>query len=287
MSNEKKISVSFNQEQNSDRLLERLLSWAKPYTKNRCLLKTLTVHDFRSQYLGSILGFFWSIIKPLALIGIYALVFSSVITPVNNEQGEPFNFGLYIYSGMLPWLAIQESLQRGSTVFVDFSHLVKHHSIPISLLPFHIVLSATISEFMAIIVFLLIKLVITHGATYHCIFILALIPIQIVFCYGLTLITATLNVFLRDISHLTTTILFIWFFTSPIVFPLESFPVYIQKVMWINPLTSLTEIYRDLLLIGCFPSVSTVLFFCFFSVLFLVVGYSLYHKMHKVIVDWV
>lgn len=287
MSDAKKIPVSFDQERNSDRLFERLFTWAKPYTKNRYLLKTLTVHDFRSQYLGSILGFFWSIIKPLALIGIYALVFSSIIAPVSNEQGETINFGLYIFAGMLPWLAIQESLQRGTTVFIDFSHLVKHHDIPISLIPFHIVLSGTVSEFMALIVFLLIKLVITHSATYHCIFILALIPIQILFCYGLTLIASTLNVFLRDISHLTTTILFIWFFTSPIVFPLGNFPIYIQKVMWINPLTSLTEIYRDLLLIGRFPSVSAVFLFFSFSVLFLVVGYSLYHKMHKAIVDWV
>lgn len=287
MSDAKKINASLDRVPNADRLFERIFAGSQTFANNWRLLKTLTVHDFRSQYLGTILGFLWSIIKPLALIGVYALVFSSIVTPVNNEQGESFNFGLFIFSGMLPWLAIQESLERGSTVFIDFSHLVKHHAIPLSLLPFHIVLSATVSEFIAILAFILVKLLTTHSITYHFIFILVLIPIQVCFCFGLTLIVTTVNVFLRDISHLTTTVLFIWFFTSPIVFPLENFPPYLQKMMWINPLTSLTEIYRDLVLVGRVPSIETVFLFISFSVLFLVIGYCVYQKTHKVIVDWV
>jgi lipopolysaccharide transport system permease protein len=254
---------------------------------NWYLLGILSVHDFRSQYLGSILGLFWTIIKPLALIGIYAVVFSSVITTIADQKGEPFNFGLFIFAGMLPWLAVQESLQRGTTIFVDFSHIVKHHAIPLKLLPFHIVLSATASELIAIVVFLLIKWLFNQNITPQCILILGLIPFQIAFCYGLTLMTATLNVFVRDISHLTTTLLFIWFFTTPIVFSLEHFPLLLQKILWLNPLTSLTKLYRDLLLVGRIPSVTTILIFLFFSVLFLVIGFYLHDKTRKAIADWV
>lgn len=255
--------------------------------EHRHLIFTLSVHDFRSQYLGSVLGFFWSLIKPLVLIGVYALVFSWVVTPTTSGQGKPLNFGLYIFAGMLPWLAIQESLQRGTTVFVDQSHLIRHHAIPLYLIPFHIVLSATVSEIMALMVFLLIKGLIDQNITSYCVLIMALIPIQIIFCYGMALMVATLTVFLRDFSHLTTTILFVWFFTSPIVFPLESLPAYLQRIIWFNPLTGLTEIYRDLLLVGRLPAVPAVASFLFFTVLSMVVGLSFYYKSRKEIVDWV
>jgi ABC-type polysaccharide/polyol phosphate export permease len=248
---------------------------------------TLSVHDFKSQYLGSILGLFWTVIKPLTLIGIYAVIFSSVMTTITDEKGEPFNFGLFIFAGMLPWLAIQESLQRATTVFMDFSQIVKHHTFPLNLLPFHIVLSATASELIAIVAFLLIKWLFSGNMTSHCVLVLGLIPIQIAFCFGLTLVTATLNVFLRDISHLTTTILVVWFFTSPIVFSLEHFPVLVQKILWLNPLTSLTTLYRDVLLVGRMPSVTTMFIFLLFSTLFLIVGLYLYDKTRKAIVDWV
>lgn len=251
------------------------------------LLKTLSVNDFRTQYLGSALGLLWTIIKPLALIAIYATVFSFVVTPDNLQQGKAINFGLFIFAGMLPWLAIQESLQRGVGVFIDLSHLVRHHSIPLSLLPLHIVISATVSELIAIAVFLLIKWIITQNVSLYCILILGLIPIQVAFCYGMSLMVGTLNVFVRDISPLTTTFLFVWFFTSPIVFPLDNFPLQVKRLMWINPLTSLTHLYRDLLLYDRLPSiVPLVLFFCF-ACLSLMVGDWLYRKTHKVIVDWV
>lgn len=260
---------------------------ARQLIKHRHFFIALSIHDFNAQYLGSLLGFFWSIIKPLALIGIYSIVFSSVVAPVTDKQGESLNFGLFLFAGMLPWLAIQESLQRGSTVFVDLAHLVKHHPLPLSLLPFNIVLSATASQLIAVIAFIMIKLIINQSISFHLILILGLIPIQVVFCYGLALTIAILTIFLRDFSHLTTTVLFVWFFTSPIVFPLESLPITLQKLMWFNPLTSLIEIYRHLLLFECFPSIKAILIFIAFSVFFLFTGLFLFNKTKEVIVDWV
>jgi ABC-type polysaccharide/polyol phosphate export permease len=233
------------------------------------------------------LGFVWSILKPLALIGIYTVVFSSFIDSGKGWNGKPLNYGLYVFAGILPWLSIQESLQRGSTVFVDLSHLVKHHALPLSLLPLHIVLSTVISQLIAIVVCLIFKWTLTGGITYHVIFILAFVPFQILFCFGITLALATLNVFLRDISHLTTTLLFVWFFTSPIVYPIERLSGLLRDLLWLNPLTSLTVIYRDLLLFGRFPTAFAVTYFVFSSVLMLLCGYAFYRRTHRVIVDWI
>jgi ABC-type polysaccharide/polyol phosphate export permease len=158
---------------------------------------------------------------------------------------------------------------------------------PLSLLPLHIVLSTVISQSIAIIVYLIFQWTLTGSITFHVIFILVVIPFQILFCFGITLVLATLNVFLRDISHLTTTLLFVWFFTSPIVYPLERLSGLLRDLLWLNPLTSLTVIYRDLLLFGRFPTALAVTYFVFSSVVLVLCGFTLYRRTHRVIVDWI
>lgn len=252
----------------------------------RYLIWALAVHDFRAQYLDSALGFLWSWIKPLIMAGIYVVIFSSVASPGDSVTGGPGHFGLYVFAGMLPWFVLQESMQRGTTVLIDYAHLVRHHTLPLYILPFHIVLSATGSGIMAILVFLLLKSTISSLPDFHCLLLIAFLPVQILFCSGLSLLVCTTTVFIRDISHLTTAVLTIWFFASPIVFPLESLP-WLLKTPWLNPLVSLTQIYRDLLLFHQLPAMETVLFFSGFTVLSLLVGAFFYRKTHREIVDWV
>lgn len=252
----------------------------------RKLIWTLAIHDFRSQYMDSILGFFWAWIKPLVMAGIYVVIFSSIAGPANPDGVSRVNFGLYVFAGMLPWFIVQESLQRGTTVLVDYAHLVRHHALPLFIFPFHIVLSATLSGVMAITVFMMIRWIFFEPLSYSCLLLVFILPLQIIFCSGISLLLATTTVFLRDVSHLTTAFLTIWFFASPIVFPLEALP-WILRVPWLNPMVSLTMIYRDILLFDQLPSHINILWFTGFSLLVLMAGWFLYLKTSKEIVDWV
>ncbi len=251
------------------------------------LLWTLAKHDFYSQYLDSILGFIWALLKPLALVSCYALVFSSVMPQSDGSPLTRLNYGFYLFSGMLPWFVVQESLQRGTSVFLDHHTLVRHHVFPLYFFPFHIILSATASGLMAIVVFMFLKAVIYQHFTWHFLVILIILPLQVIFCLGFTLITSTITVFIRDIYHLTTTFLYVGLFASPILFPLETIPQNIRKWIWFNPITGLTVIYRDLILFGQFPSSNTWLHFFAFSMLSITIGIFLYRRTSKNIVDWV
>lgn len=251
------------------------------------LLKMMILGDLRSQHIGSVLGGLWFVVKPLVLIGIYTIVFSAAAKSVGALQGQSFNYGLFIFAGMLPWLAVQESAQRGSTIIVDLAQLVRHHVMPLGLLPLHIVLAVTLSQSVAVVVFLFIKWMVTGSISPFALFIIVVFPIQIVFCFGLALIVSIMNVFLRDISHFTTTALIVWFFASPIVFPLDRFSGFLSTIIWLNPMTGLTQIYRDLLLIGRFPSPLAVGTFVLSAVLLLMAGLGLYRRTHDAIVDWI
>lgn len=254
------------------------------FLSHRYMLWSLSVHDFRSQYLDSMLGLLWALIKPLVMIGIYVVVFTSVLD--SGTELKEVNFGLYVFAGMLPWLAIQESLLRGSTVMHDFSHLVRHHAIPLYILPFHLVLSATVSSFLATLVFILLKIFIAGSFSYHCLLIVAVLPAQIIFCFGLALLVSTVTVFIQDTHHFITAMLTVWFFASPIVFPRETLPWFLQSV-WSNPLVGLTSIYRDLLLFNKLPNLYDIFAFSIFTLFILVFGMIVYGRAREEIVDWI
>jgi lipopolysaccharide transport system permease protein len=251
------------------------------------LLKILTLSDLKAQHIGSVLGGLWFVVHPLVLIGIYTIVFSTAVTAVSAFDDGPINYGLFIFAGMLPWLGVQNSIQRGATIMVDLAQLIRHHTLPLGLLPLHVVLSVTLSQIIAVLVFLAIKLSLSAKIPLLAPLILLVIPLQIVFCFGLALIVGILNVFLRDISHLTTAGMLVWFFASPIVFPLESFSGFLRNIMWLNPMTGLTQIYRDLLLLGRIPSAMAVGSLVFFALGVVLVGTRLYRRTHHAVVDWI
>ncbi len=254
--------------------------------KHRYLILTLAIHDFKSQYMDSVLGFLWSWIKPLVLAGIYVFIFSSVVFSAELKTGKSYHFGLYVFAGMLPWFTLQESLQRSTNVLIDYAHLIRHHTMPIYILPLHLVFSSACSGIMAICVFLVVSSILVGLPGFHALLLFFVLPVQLLFYMGLSLAVSTVTVFIRDITHLIAAFLTIWFFSSPIVFPLEKLPWFLQSP-WLNPLVSLTQIYRDLLLFQNIPSVETIAAFSFFTTLSLMVGSFCYLRTHREIVDWV
>ncbi len=258
----------------------------KKLLKHRYLIRVLSVHDFRSQYVDSVLGVLWSMLKPLVLIGLYAAVFSAVIASTVTIDGARLNFGLFLFAGMLPWTAVQESVQRAVTVYTDQSSLVKQHTVPLYIYPLAIVISSTISAIFVIVVYIAVKVSLAGGFPRWSFFLLVVIPIQILFCYGLSILVSTLNVFVRDISHVTTTFLAVLFFTSPIIFPPDSLPATAKALMWLNPLTGFVHVYRDILLMDRVPSVAAMASVVLFAACSLLAGVFIYFRSRRQIVDW-
>ncbi len=251
------------------------------------LIWVLSAHDFSSQYLDSVLGFIWALLKPLALAGCYAIVFTAVVPQSEGVPTSRLSYGFFLFAGMIPWFVVQESLQRGTLVFIDHHSLVRHHAIPLYFFPLHIILSASASGILALLVLTVLKVIVYHSLSWHLLAFLWVLPLQVIFCFGFTLITATLTVFIRDIYHLTTTVLYILLFASPILFPFEMMPAYIRKWIWLNPITSVTVIYRDLFLFGKSPSSLALTHFITFACVSLIIGIILYRRTSKNIVDWV
>ena len=218
------------------------------------LLRTLVRRDLEARYKGSVLGNLWPLVNQLSQLLIYTYVFSIVLKvklSLHNVPENNFTFGLWIFAGLLPWIAFTGGLTQAASSVINQPNLVKKVVFPLALLPLVPILSALIES-----AFGMMALIVAIALTTHTLHItLALLPLvwltQLLLTAGLGYLAAGLTVFLRDIPQTLTVVLNIWFYMTPIIYPASSIPETFRGwVFWLNPIATISEVYRDIVLVG-------------------------------------
>lgn len=223
------------------------------FFRSTFLLRELAKRDFESRYAGSWLGFLWSFAQPLWLLALFTFVFSTVlqVAPTGERTA---SFAVFLFCGLLPWMAVHEAVNRSATVITDNAALVKKVSFRSELLVLSVVVTALLHEAIALAVFLVILAVTGQLAWGGLLAGLALaLPLQILLTLGLGLLVASAQVFLRDTSQALGLLLNGWFYLTPIVFPLALVPPRLRGWIELNPLTTLVGWYRYALVGGEVP----------------------------------
>jgi lipopolysaccharide transport system permease protein len=234
--------------------LRRWLPLNQQWLANYDLLRTLVRRDLEARYKGSILGNLWPLVNQLSQLLIYTYVFSVVLNVKLSLKGLPANdamFGLWLFAGLLPWMAFTNGLTQAASSVLGQPNLVKKVVFPLALLPLVPILSAFIESAFGLIA--LIVLVAISSQTLHNT--LALLPLvwlpQLLLTFGLGYFAAGFTVFLRDIPQTLGVLLNLLFYLTPIVYPASVIPEqWRDLVFWLNPLAAIAEVYRDLVLVG-------------------------------------
>ncbi|MBD2199016.1 ABC transporter permease [Calothrix anomala FACHB-343] len=218
------------------------------------LLRTLVRRDLEARYKGSVLGNLWPLLNQLSQLLIYTYVFSIVLKVKLNLKTLPennFTFGLWLFAGLLPWIAFTGGLLQSANSVVTQPNLVKKVVFPLALLPLVPILSTFIESSFGLMALIFFVALTSH--TLHTT--LALLPLvwltQLLLTAGLGYLAAGLTVFLRDIPQTLGVILSIWFYATPLVYPASQIPEQWRSwVLWLNPIAAIAEVYRDLILVG-------------------------------------
>jgi lipopolysaccharide transport system permease protein len=218
------------------------------------LLRTLVRRDLDARYKGSVLGNLWPLVNQLSQLLIYTYVFSIVLKVKLSLHGVPdnnFTFGLWLFAGLLPWISFTSGLAQAAIAVIAQPNLVKKVVFPLTLLPLVPVLSAFIESAFGLMALIFFVALSTH--TLHPT--LVLLPLvwitQFLLTAGLAYLTAGLTVFLRDIPQTLTVILNLWFYATPIIYPASAIPENFRGwVFWLNPIATISEVYRDIILVG-------------------------------------
>jgi len=220
----------------------------------RELILNLALRELKARYKNTVLGFFWSLLNPLAMM----LVFTAVFTVFMRSEVE--NFPIYALCGLLPWNFFSAAVMGSVSAIVNNSNLVTKVYFPREVLPIATVLANLVNFLLTLVVLFAALLLVQAPFNPWLLLLPVVILIQTAFILGLAFILSTLNVFYRDTLMVMDVAMLAWFFLTPIFYPLEELPkrypignieLDLHRTMYIlNPMASIINTYRDLLYRG-------------------------------------
>jgi lipopolysaccharide transport system permease protein len=223
---------------------------ARKYFHIRDLLWAWTSRTLRGRYQQSALGWLWAIVQPVATVAIFTVVFTRFV-PVDTG-GVPYI--IFSYSAVIPWTLLGSSLSDMSISLVQNMNLVGKIYFPREALPIAALLARLVD--FGISFALLAGLVIYYQRPVSLIGLLSLpiiLGIQLLLIVGLGLASAALSVFYRDVDPLLKLVIQIWFYASPILYPISLVPDKWHWLYFLNPMAGIIESYRQVLVYGGVP----------------------------------
>ncbi len=204
--------------------------------------------EIATQYRGSLLGASWVVIGPLVMILIYTLVFSQVMRARLTGVDSAFAYSVFLCAGLLPWNFFVDTISRLQSVFVANSNLMKKAKFPRICLP-AIALGTAAFNF-AVIASLFLAFLMLSGRFPGLVLLAALpaLAVQIALATGVGVLSATLNVFFRDVGQAVSLLLQFWFWLTPIVYPIGSLPSWAQSLLAWNPMAVVVSHYQSVVL---------------------------------------
>lgn len=228
--------------------------------------------DLRKRYKRSMLGYLWSMLHPLFMMIILAVVFSNIMR--SNIQ----DYAVFLFCGMLPWTYFDSTAQGALGTIRANAKIMENVSVPKYLFPLSIAWSNMVNFFLSLIPLALVILVL--GRSFH--FTMLALPIVIIplFCFtmGIALIFSVCAVFFEDTSHLVTVILRALYYLCPILYSREMLPEWLVPYVLLNPMFSIIELNRSLFYYGQLPDPVTYLIILSSSLVTLTVGLWIFKK---------
>ena len=227
----------------------------KELSAARELTVNLTLRELRGKYKRSVLGWTWSLLNPLATMVIFAVVFRfflKVPVPIGDPSGLQ-RFAFYLLCGLLPWNLLANGIGGSMGVLVGNSNLIKKTYFPREVLVGANVASWVVSLLIELGVLAVAFVVAGNFTLPWLVPVLFLVILQTAFVTGIALTLSVLNVYFRDVQHLVGILLQIWFYATPIVYPLSvvqdalSDRPALFSLYRLNPMVRFVEAYRDCL----------------------------------------
>ena len=249
--------------------------------RRRELLFHMTVRHLRGQYKQSILGYAWAFVNPLSLMLTLSFVFS-VIVKVNTGS---IPYPLFILIGLLPWNFFSSAVSSATDSITGASSLVTKVYFPRELLPTAAVLTKVVDLALGLIILVGMMAYYGYPPEWTLAWVPVLFAIHLVFILGLALPLAALNLFFHDVRFLVGVVLTLWFYITPVIYPVDLVPDKYRVLFDLNPNSLFINAYRRVVLQGISPGEDRLLLGLTVAVLTFIVGYFLFKRMESGFAD--
>lgn len=272
------------------------MRYLKEVLDSRELLANLTLREIRGQYKRTIFGQLWSLVNPLATMLVYTIVFAFILR-ITPEPGNPSGldiFAVWLLCGLLPWAFFSNVVQQGMGSLIANAGLVQKVYFTRIVLPLSKVGSVGYNWLFEMGV-LVVVLVLCGSFVWPWLpGVLVMMVILGIFAAGLALLLAVANVHFRDTQWFISIVMQIWFYLTPIIYPLslveEQSKIYdglfgtnitILDIYRINPLERFVAVFRQLLYDNRWPNFEDVLFCALWAIAAFVIGVWVFRRNEK------
>lgn len=239
----------------------------------RNLIWVLAWFEFKQRYKNSVLGYFWSLLEPLLMLGVLYLVFSNLM----RVQVE--HYPLFLLLGIILWNFFSRSTTASLMAIAGKQQLVKKVYFPRDILVIANCITALLMSIFESVVFLAFLLFFRIPLSLNIAWLPLIILLFFAIAVGTSLVLAALNVYYRDIQYIWALVLQIGFFATPVIYPLSVFPPSLLQVLSYNPLAQVIFLARDVTLYAKVPNSSSLVFVIFIAALVLLAGYEVFLRL--------
>lgn len=233
---------------------------------SRELLTNLMARELKGRYKRSTLGWIWSLLNPLATMAIFTIVFRLFLR-IDPPVGEPSgltNFALFLLCGLLPWNLLAAGMVEGAGALVSNAAVIKKVWFPRETIVLANVAALDVTFLIELAVLSVALLIVGNMVLPWLPVVLVLVALLSLFVLGLALALSVLNVYFRDVQYLLGIVMQLWFYATPIIYPISlvesaDFGRWDRLVMTIynlNPMVHFVAAFRDSFYNLRFPSAS-------------------------------
>ena len=250
------------------------------------LVKNFVYRDFKARFAGSILGITWNILHPLVMILIYVIIFSQVMRAKLPGLPSKYGYSVYLCAAIIPWGMFMETFQRYTNLFFEHANLIKKVSFPREILHVSALITASINFLISFTIFMFFLALLHVTGSHHVeitlyrmLLLFVVLVMQQVFSLGLGLAFSVLNVFFRDVGQLVNIATQLWFWFTPIVYPISVVPERLKGFFLLNPLYYFMKIYRAILYQNQAPQGNTLIIAAAVSIATFGIGLVIYKRL--------
>ena len=251
------------------------------FQKDIFILKQLVSKDFKIKYRRSFLGVAWSVLNPLLMMIVMAIVFTTIFAQGRNGSVTPEMYPLYLIVGNVTFAVMSDSTSQALSSIIQASSLLKKVKVHRFVFPVQKVLFSLVNFAFSLIAVAIVMLWFHVVPTWHLLLLPVCLILLMFFCMGLGLLLSAATVFFRDVMHLWSVVLTAWTYFTPIFWTTDyilKMPHILRVLMYANPMYNYLQFMREIFLFQTCPTPLEFGLCVAWAVIAMAIGYTVFHK---------
>ena len=249
--------------------------------KDIFILKQLVGKDFKIKYRRSFLGVAWSVLNPLLMMIVMAIVFTTIFAQGRNGSVTPEMYPLYLIVGNVTFAVMSDSTSQALSSIIYASSLLKKVKVHRFVFPVQKVLFSLVNFAFSLIAVSIVMLWFHVVPTWHLLLLPVCLILLMFFCMGVGLLLSAATVFFRDVMHLWSVVLTAWTYFTPIFWTTDyilKMPHILRVLMYANPMYNYLQFMRDIFLFQTCPTPLEFGLCVAWAAIAMAIGYTVFHK---------